>query len=295
MKRRYIFIILSILLIGFAIVIFLNQPETTSNETKNSQTKTEKASETVANEEPENLEEAPAEEEKEPTAQIKEIISDAVQKTIKFFTNNERHVVAIGDSLTKGVGDHVVDGGYVGILDKTLNKEKKLVNIDNYGKRGNRSGQLLKRLDKPEIEDSIADADIVLVTIGANDIMKVIKENFTGLTLSDFTDERSAYKERLNNILEKINSLNNDTAVYLIGFYNPFEKYLEDVKELSTIVGNWNSTGKKVAKQYENVTFIPTADLFRDTTADLTAEDNFHPNHQGYQLMAERVMEYITE
>ncbi|WP_164667505.1 SGNH/GDSL hydrolase family protein [Virgibacillus doumboii] len=297
MKRRYIFIILGILLIGFASVLFVDQPETELNVTKNKQTETEKETDTTPNQETEKTEDAPSEEEKEakePVTQFQDIIGDAIQKTIDFFTGNKTHIVAIGDSLTQGVGDDVVDGGYVGILDKTLNKEDEVVTFENYGKRGNRSSQLLQRLEKKEIENSIRQADIVLITIGANDIMKVMKENITDLNIKDFTQERTAFKERLKNIFDKINSLNDDTEIYLVGFYNPFEKYFKDIKELNMIVENWNSTGKKVTGQYDNVSYIPTADLFSNANTDLFADDNFHPNHRGYQLMAERILEHIT-
>lgn len=298
MKRRYIFIILGIMLIGLAIIIVLGQPETKLKVKKDDPAQEQKEPDTTSGEADEQENESvqsEAEEKKEPITQFKEIIGDAVQRTIDFFTNKEAHVVAIGDSLTKGVGDKVVEGGYVRILDKTINKKNQLVTFDNYGKRGNRSSQFLKRLDKPEIAQSIEQADIILITIGANDIMKVVKENFTDLSLKDFTQERSAYEERLKNIFDKINDLNPSADIYLLGFYNPFEQYFKDVKELGIILENWNNAGKSVSGQYEDVTFIPTVDLFNDTNTDLFAEDNFHPNHAGYQRIAKRVLEYITE
>ncbi|MBP1948946.1 GDSL-type esterase/lipase family protein [Virgibacillus litoralis] len=295
MKRRYIFIILGILLIGLAIIIFINQPEPNINKLTDNDSQEETQQETEPDKEKETEDDQPEEETKEPITKFREIISDALQGTIDFFTNKEAHVTAIGDSLTQGVGDDVVDGGYIGILDNTINKDNQLVTFENYGKRGNRSSQLLKRLEEPKIAQSVEEADIVLITIGANDIMQVVKENFSDLTIKDFSQERIAYKERLKNIFERIKELNSDADIYLLGFYNPFEKYFKDLEELGMIVENWNNTGKNVTEQYENATFIPTVDLFEDTDKDMIADDNFHPNHQGYQRIAKRVLEHITD
>lgn len=226
---------------------------------------------------------------------VKTFVEDAVQSTIDYFTNKEAHIVAIGDSLTQGVGDSSGEGGYVGILDNTINKRTHLAEFENYGKRGNRSDQLLKRLDNPQIVQSIKESDIVIITIGANDIMKVLKENFTSLSYNDFAMERDDYKNRLTKIFDKINELNPKTKIYLIGFYNPFEKYFPEIKELGIIVKDWNTIGKNVTSGYENAAFIPTIDLLADTNVDLYAEDNFHPNTLGYQRIAKRVLEYLTE
>lgn len=233
-------------------------------------------------------------EDQEVSKDVTAIIEDAVKNTIDYFANRETHLVAIGDSLTQGVGDATGDGGYVGILDKTINKNSQLVEFENYGKRGNRSDQLLKRLDKPEIAKSIKQADIVTITIGANDIMKIVKENITNLSYHDFAKERGDYQKRLTSILDKINDLNTDASIYLLGFYNPFDKYFPEIKELNEIVNDWNTIGESVSKEYENVTFIPTIDLFDDSDVDLFSEDNFHPNTRGYKLIAKRILKYLT-
>ena len=57
---------------------------------------------------------------------------------------------------------------------------------------------------------------------------------------------------------------------------------------------DWNKISRQVTSQYDEVSFIPIADLFEGKT-DLYYEDNFHPNQEGYQLIAERVFEYIKE
>jgi len=303
MKRRYMLIILGILLIGITVflTVQLSQPESAKKETTTDnieQQQQEKQPGYTANEQEETPEEEyakPQETNGEPIAQLREIFSEAVQRTIDFFANREANVTALGDSLTQGVGDNVVEGGYVSILDNTINENHQLVAFDNYGKRGHRSDQLLKWLDNPEVEQSVESADIVLITIGANDIMQVVKENFTNLNMNDFTQARETYEEHLQQIFDKINDLNEDAKIYLIGIYNPFLNYFPDIRELSMIVDDWNETSRDVVEQYDNATFIPVADLFASGEKHLFADDHFHPSHQGYQLFARRILDYLTD
>lgn len=225
---------------------------------------------------------------------VKEFISEKAENAMKRFFTKELEIVAIGDSLTEGIGDEMNNGGYVGILTDTINQDRDLVEIENYGKQGNRTDQLIGRLEDAEITASLKEADIILITIGANDIMRIFKENFTNLTLDKFSSEQESYEDRLHEIFTTMRSLNSRANIYLIGFYNPFERYFADIEELEIIVDNWNSIGEEVTTNYENVHYIPTKDLFEDTTIDYLSDDNFHPNHLGYELMAERILEYLT-
>jgi lysophospholipase L1-like esterase len=226
--------------------------------------------------------------------EIKAKVRVVVEGALDFFKKDQK-IVSIGDSLTQGIGDETENGGYVGILNNTFEDNNLNITVENFGKRGNRSDQLLKRLEKEEVTSAIKEAEIVLITIGANDIMKVLKSNFINVTMEPFQEERVEYVKRLTAIFDKINDLNPDTQIYLIGFYNPFERHFGEIKELDMIIDNWNNAGKSLTEDYENVSFIPTKDLFSNSAINLLAEDEFHPNASGYKLMAERVLAYLKE
>lgn len=226
--------------------------------------------------------------------EIKEKVREVLEGTLNLFKKDLK-VVSIGDSLTQGIGDETESGGYVGILNHTFEANSLNISIENYGKRGNRSDQLLKRLEEKEIASSIKKADVVLITIGANDIMKVFKNNFTNLQLEPFEEERLRYIERLKEIFNKIHKLNPDAKIYLIGFYNPFEKYFSDIEELEMIITSWNETGRSITEELGYAEYIPIADLFADPNMNLLADDYFHPNTSAYKLIAKRVLETIEE
>lgn len=217
------------------------------------------------------------------------------KQSINFIFNRNIRIVAIGDSLTQGVGDETENGGYVGIVEDAIDTTDGSIIFSNYGVRGNRTDQVLERLDYPDVKADIRRADIVLVTVGANDIMEVVKQNFTNLTYEPFVEAQAGYEERLTAILNTISTYNYNADVYLLGFYNPFHEHFSDIEELEIIVDDWNQISENVASSFDKVTYIPIKDLFVDQTTHLFAEDNFHPNYEGYQKMADRVIEYLIE
>ncbi|MFD2443841.1 SGNH/GDSL hydrolase family protein [Bacillus sp. CGMCC 1.16607] len=299
MQGKKTMLMITIILIGsiFIYIFFLNH-----NQTKyvTIETKSASINEPIENEtedttakKEEQLE--VVEDNDKPIAEkIKEKVREVLDDVLVVFKKDQR-IVSIGDSLTLGIGDETESGGYVGILNHTFEDKNLNITIENYGKRGNRTDQLLDRLEKKEITSSIKKADIVLITIGANDIMKVAKNNWTNLNMKPFEAERVEYTERLRSIFNKINEINPEVDIYLIGFYNPFEFYFSDIEQLGIIMESWNESSKLVTEEFENVNYIPIQDLFSHTQEDLLAEDRFHPNTKGYKLMAKRILEYLEE
>ena len=125
--------------------------------------------------------------------------------------------------------------------------------------------------------------------------MKVVKNHFTNLTLEPFQKEREEYSKRLRSILNQVNELNPDTQIYLIGFYNPFERPFGDIEEFEMIINDWNEASQSVTEEFENVNYIPIADLFVQSNIELLDDDHFHPNTSGYKLIAQRVLENLNE
>jgi lysophospholipase L1-like esterase len=209
---------------------------------------------------------------------------------------NALHITAIGDSLTKGIGDEPSNDGFIQIIEDYLSSfSKGKYTIEKFGKRGNRTDQLIKRLDEDEMINSLRKADIVLITIGANDIMKIAKKNFLSLSYDDFAAEQKNYQHRLRQIFSKIRKINSTAHIYLIGLYNPFEEYFGDIPELEKIIDDWNWIGQMVVKSQPKATFIPIKNIFKNTNEGLLYEDNFHPNERGYQLIGKQVLQYILK
>ncbi len=80
----------------------------------------------------------------------KPILGTGAQQIAKSETKEVIHYVAIGDSLTEGIGDLTNSGGFVPLVAKDLQEQYHLngVQTDNFGKNGDRSDQILKRIKK---------------------------------------------------------------------------------------------------------------------------------------------------
>lgn len=206
-------------------------------------------------------------------------------------------VVSAGDSLTEGIGDSTGQGGYIPYVKTMLEKEKGINEVDfyNYGITGNRTTQLLRRLQSQEMKTALHQADLVILTIGGNDIMKVVKDHISNLQLSDFTKEKESYTVHLKQIMDAIIEENPQVSIVLMGLYNPFSKWFSNIKEMDQIVADWNQAGHTVVTNYPNAYFVDIQDIFQNTNEDLLYTDNFHPNDKGYELIAGRLNETLEK
>jgi lysophospholipase L1-like esterase len=195
-------------------------------------------------------------------------------------------IVAIGDSLTRGMGDNA-GKGYVGYTQDLLGEAGRQVSVVNLGIKGLTTTGLLEQLQQREIQRQIGGADAILMTIGANDLF------MGGSTLAnlaeDSLNELSAPAlDRLNGILHTVHGLNADAAIYVFGLYDPFAE-LELGELTSEGVRKWNYEVQETAAAYPTAVFVPVYDLFQGHLANYLFTDRFHPNEKGYKQMAERV------
>ena len=221
--------------------------------------------------------------------------------------------VAIGDSLTKGVGDSTNQGGFVPLLAQSLTNETGLeFKAINYGVSGNTSGQILSRMqEKKEIRKDLKQAQLLTITVGGNDLRKAILEDTSNLDLDRFEKASKTYEKNLKQIIELARKDNPDLPIYVVGIYNPLYLNFPDLTELQTLVDQWNQRTEETLSAYQGVYFVPINDLLykgidgksgvteselgKETVTNdaLYDEDSFHPNNTGYEIMKEAVLEKI--
>ncbi|WP_174731411.1 SGNH/GDSL hydrolase family protein [Mesobacillus harenae] len=204
---------------------------------------------------------------------------------------NEDHlnIVGLGDSLTVGVGD-VTKLGYIGHFRSHLEVEDPTVQLYNYGKKGHDTSDMLKRLKDPAVRGAVEGADVILMTIGGNDVFKIVKNHFLNLEMELFHKQEKVYTENLDKILQTVRELNPDSQIYYVGLFNPFFEAFPGINESNQIIDSWNESSQRVLSKYENTSFIPIQDLFEANTGSLLAGDFFHPNEQGYKLIGDRIV-----
>jgi lysophospholipase L1-like esterase len=159
----------------------------------------------------------------------------------------DREVVytALGDSIAAGFGgtDSI---GYVDLLAERLSRGKRHVTLNEQSANGMTSGDLLARLADPGCVAAVADADIITVSIGGNDILQPVvgfvqanPRYADPAYLSSLTPQQRAdllaylhglvypgFVEFSSNwpyAIGRINQLNGTAKVYVNTVYNPFK------------------------------------------------------------------------
>ena len=225
-----------------------------------------------------------------PSSEMKDFTIEAT------FIPKDITVVGLGDSLTQGVGDELKKDGYVGRLTEKMKtfegvREVELVNL---AKRGKRSDQLLDQLQSGDLDDVIRKADFIVMTIGGNDIMRVVKQDFFSLRLDAFQKELIRYTKRFNDIMIEIRKQNPVAPIILMGLYNPFSVVTNQENEFDEIMLNWNQAIDNLTISDVNACYVPVDDLFNSNDNMVYHTDFFHPNSKGYEQMTNRIIESLN-
>ncbi|MEK5113431.1 SGNH/GDSL hydrolase family protein [Bacillus sp. FSL R5-0677] len=201
-------------------------------------------------------------------------------------------IVSLGDSLTRGVGDK--EGiGYVGRMKEDLQKDyKQKVALTNLAVSGAKMPDLLKQIESSGAQYSIKQADVIVLTIGGNDLFPGW-DSLGKIDLETYRPDTETFQNEAKKIIEEIRKLNTDSPIFWLGLYNPFED-VEDLKGSSNIVVDWNASLEKLAINNKNVYITPTFDLFQNRGKDLLYSDHFHPNEIGYTYMADRLVQKVA-
>lgn len=218
-----------------------------------------------------------------------EIKGTLFKKTLK--------VVGLGDSLTEGVGDERQISGYFGRLTAEMENWAGVSDVQavNAAKKGRRSDQLLNQLDHQAIQEELKRSDIILMTIGGNDVMKIIKRDLFKLRTEPFYDELKGYEERLEQIFTKIRSVNEEAVIIIGSLYNPFTVVADEETELDHIIESWNEVIEQQVVADGQSCYIQVQDLFHSNDNLVYHTDFFHPNAKGYEQMTNRYIEIINK
>jgi len=202
-------------------------------------------------------------------------------------------VVALGDSLTRGTGD-VSGKGYVGLvtsqLKDDLNSQEMIVS--NLGINGLTSSHLLQQIGQQNIGRQIGRADIILMTIGGNDLFQQGQTLFD-MDLTKVEQLKTQYLANLEQIFTKIRRYNPEAPLFILGLYNPFIE-LDDSDVTNSVIRDWNYATETLAGQFNEIVFVPTFDLFQLSVNNYLYSDHFHPNQEGYRLISDRLAPLIN-
>ncbi|MEF3352667.1 GDSL-type esterase/lipase family protein [Paenibacillus sp. GYB006] len=211
--------------------------------------------------------------------------------------SKEIKIAAIGDSLAKGTGDD--EGkGFVRRVVSMLKEDGKEVRVTaNLAINGLTAEKLLPQLDEAGVKYTLEQSNLILLSIGANDLFQGAQAG-QGADIN-IPDTAALFKllpkasGSLEEVLKKIAEINPNAEIVYVGLYNPFND-LQDLKQVgNAVVTTWNSKVLELISTYDQMALAPTFDLFENNVPQLLASDHFHPNAQGYEEMAERIVEVL--
>ena len=182
------------------------------------------------------------------------------------------------------------------LLGKRLGKPVTLVN--NLAVNGMTAVRLAKLLDQTGVRKAIGQADLILFTIGGNDLFKIAQNGGSAAKGGDVSPELLARllpqtEPLLDDIFAKLRKINPNARIVYIGLYNPFYDVTE-ARTFSERILEWNEYAHKITDADGNATVVPVYDLFESNVKAYLSSDHFHPNAQGYERIAQRIVQALT-
>ena len=187
-----------------------------------------------------------------------------------FVARAVHRIAVIGDSVAHGAGDESNSGGIAGRLGAT-----------NFGINGARTSVVLNLMRRPDVQRALERADLVVVSIGGNDLFGDTVARFTTILAPTLSMERTI--DRIALIVDRIHAANPAARIVLLGLYDPYRKPALDEQ-----VARWDSSLIARFAHDRAVDVVRIADLFEYTTR-LSPLDQFHPSAEGYALIAARI------
>lgn len=203
----------------------------------------------------------------------------------------KRLVLVLGDSLSRGTGDPA-GRGYAADVVGALARRGPVDSV-NLAVAGAESSDLARLVASANVRSLVAAADVILLSVGGNDLSHSLgNAGAPAEALSKVTDARSALASNLRAILGELRRNNPSAPIRLLGLYQPFGGQGREGRIGESLVLSWNSVIAETALGFPNVAAVPVFDLFQGRP-DRLATDRFHPNRDGYRLIAERVVQTL--
>ncbi len=234
--------------------------------------------------------------------------------TTTHITNTPPKMLFLGDSIPDGYG---LDGfsiddnshcmSYPNILKEKYREELQGVDTQMINKSvsGDTTQNLIDIIDSGDIDDYLKESDVVIVSIGGNDILQPIYGILNGLKgddadifsiasyipkLGDNIDAALVtFEENLKTISDKLNS-KTDGKIFVQTLYDPTEYIGIDL--ITDFTGKKISTFNNIiTSNAENYTVIDIYPSFAGKSGELTNMPDFdiHPNAEGHKLIADIV------
>ncbi len=201
--------------------------------------------------------------------------------------------VAIGDSLAAGqTPSREIDTGYSDLIAQEIARNQSLVfYTKDLAFPGFTTANVLERIQSKEAKLTLQRANIITISAGANDLLRLIQVNANSGSLAfqqipvDYS--LNAVRKNMMKILAELKAIAPNAQVYVMGYYFAYPFARDSQKKGTAIqLNKLNDILKNVALD-AGVNFVSVNEAFGDDATDKVPNpSDVHPNGEGYRAMA---------
>ncbi len=196
--------------------------------------------------------------------------------------------IILGDSLGRGTGDESGLGIGGRFVDELRRRHVDTKNIVNIAVNGARTRDLAQQLTSQNVQTLLAESNVIIVSIGGNDLWG--DSNFRNAPPPNPVRMMGDVLDQIQKIVRTIRASNRSSRIFVIGLYNPAVTTPLGTT-LTPFVNRWNALLVERFAADANVIVVQTSDIF--AYRDRLSFDRFHPNDEGYSLIARRIADAI--
>lgn len=202
--------------------------------------------------------------------------------------------LVLGDSIAYGSGiSNSKEACYGKIVADTNGYD-----YSNRSVPGHTTTNLINRLSNEDVIADLKKADIISISIGGNDFLmsNLIGLMYDSIVKGDHTEfDRIAegFYDNFCEIIDIINSHNEDAVILMQTLYNPQSGYLrapyqEGADRINAAIERYN------AENPNEIVIVDVATALGDDMANY-ADDEIHPSAKGNEIIAETVIDKLCE
>ncbi|RSK27163.1 hypothetical protein EJF36_09880 [Bacillus sp. HMF5848] len=218
--------------------------------------------------------------------------------------------VALGDSLAAGqtpykdeaTGQLVLDDSYADFIAADFAEEGFLSSFTNdFAISGYKSSDVLTDIvnnvekDDKALQDVIKEAEVITLSVGANDFLSQLNINRdTGtisITKEDIETIGASMTKNIHTILGTIRELNPNVQIYLMGYYNAFPHLPADKLPLAEQLALQLNSLVAFHEGHFDAKFVSVYDTMNANLKDYVPNPiDVHPSLEGYFVMAKEFL-----
>lgn len=205
--------------------------------------------------------------------------------------------IALGDSLAAGqTPESQIDTGYADLIAQELGRNQPVAMFSkDLAFPGFTTADVLERVQEDATREVLASANIVTLSAGANDLLRLVQANPADGSLqfqriqSDFALNKA--RKNIRQILEELVNSAPDADIYVMGYYFAYPHARESQKEgIAEQLDLLNEILKSEAEKAD-VIFISVDEAFgKDAISKVPNAADVHPSFEGYQAMANQFL-----